>query len=131
MISGSKKYSLALSIVRSIKEEFKNKHLSGNLENSISINVENGKVTIEIDAQIYNMYKFFKEGSIIHTGNGSYASFLDEVGSEFMVYSRRTHGKNKRFLVKPHNHIGYVENNIYKGVLEWADKEGISHFRMR
>lgn len=104
-------------IIQEIKKDFEEKHLSKNLVNTITWEKNEEGFNIIIPAEIYNMYKFFKEGVVISKGIGSYASHLDEVGSEFMVYPK----KGKRFLSTPHNHIGYVERAINSALQQWLD----------
>lgn len=107
---------LAEHIQNSIYKEFEEKHLSGNLMNTMFIkDCENG-YELHIPAEIYNMYQYFTHNVVIPTGKGSYASQLNEEGSAFMVYEK---GKKRR-LVKPRNHIGYIEKAIDEGVDLWS-----------
>lgn len=102
-------------IIQEIQKDFDQKHLSGNLVETIRWEVNEQGYNIIIPAEVYDMYRFFKEGVIIPTGWGSYASELDETGSEFAVYSK----KGKRYYVKPHNHIGYIERAINNALQIW------------
>lgn len=113
---------LADIIVRRLKEEFSLKKLSGNLVNTITVESYGNEVKINIPAQTYNMLKYQEKGVVIHTGNGSYASKLDEIGSEFYVYPQGT--RKGSHLVKPHNHIGYVDRVINGAIQEWRSQLG-------
>lgn len=118
---------LAFLIVKHIREEFRLKKMSGNLVNSITISRENGKIKIEIPAQTYNMKKYQTEGVLIHTSNGSYASRLDEKGSEFYIYDES--GKRKK--VEPRNHVGFLERCVRDAIAEWqsTSKVSVSSFK--
>lgn len=102
-------------IIEEIKADFEEKHLSLNLVNTIYWQKTEEGYNIVIPAEIYNMYKFFKSGVVVPMGKGSYASHLDTIGSEFMVYPK----KGKRFLKTPHNHIGYIDRAIQRATETW------------
>lgn len=98
---------LALKIEEYLIEDFRYKHLSGNLAETINIEeIENG-YRIEIPAEIYDIDKWSKTGVIIYTGQGSYASQVDEFG-----------GFSK-------THTNYVERAINKAIQEWKQENGI------
>ena len=102
-------------IVEKLRIEFQDKHLSGNLANTIEIvRVSEDKIQVQIPAETYNMYQWFAHKVVVHNGRGSYASKLDETGSEFMVYD-----KSGRHFAQPHNHKGYVDKAIKEAVQEW------------
>ena len=107
---------LSFLIVKKIKEEFAIKKLSGNLLNTISVTEDADGIHINIPAKTYNMLKFQVEGVLVHTSNGSYASKLDMVGSEFPLYD--SEGKYIG-RAKPHNHIGYIERVLLSAIEEW------------
>ena len=113
---------LADIIVRRLKEEFSLKKLSGNLVNTITVESYGNEIKINIPAQTYNMLLYQEKGVVIHTSNGSYASKLDEIGSEFYVYPQGTRKGSK--LIKPHNHIGYVDRVINGAIREWRSQLG-------
>ena len=104
-------------IIRKIKEEFAIKHLSGNLVNTIVVEELGNEIKINIPAQTYNMLLYQSKGVVVHTAHGSYASKLDEMGSEFYSYPQGTRKGSK--LVKPHNHKGFVNRVINEAILEW------------
>ena len=108
---------LADIIVKNIKEEFSEKHLSGNLVNTITVEKLGDEIKINIPAQTYNMLKYLEKGVVIHTGHGSYASSLDEEGSSFMIYPGGT--RKGSFRTSPGNHKGYVDKVINKSIREW------------
>lgn len=118
LISDELLYDLKDLIIEEIKNDFKDKHLSKNLVNTISFEKTEEGLNIKIPAEIYNFYQFFSHGVVISKGIGSYASSLDEIGSEFMVYPE--HGP--RFVAKPHNHIGYVERAINNALEKWFQR---------
>lgn len=113
---------LANLIVAKLTEEFSAKHLSGNLLNTIKIENMGNEIKIHIPARTYNMLLFQTQGVVIHTSNGSYASRLDESGSEFYSYSQGTRKGGKR--VKPGNHKGYVDRIINSAISEWSSALG-------
>lgn len=109
--------TLANLIIQKIKENFNNKYMSKNLVNTISIEKTNSGIAVVIPAQTYNMLLFQQKGVVVHTGHGSYANQLNEVGSEFYVY--KGYNKKGSKKVKPHNHKGYVDNAIKEAIQEW------------
>ena len=109
---------LASIIVRKIKEEFSLKHLSGNLTNTITVEMLGDEIKINIPAQTYNMLKYLEKGVVIHTSHGSYASKLDEEGSTFMVYPEGSRKGSHR--INPRNHIGYIDRVINESIREWT-----------
>lgn len=119
-ISNQELEKLANLIVLKIREEFGEKHLSGNLMNTIEIKVADGDIQVVIPAKTYNMLTYLHEGVIVHTSHGSYASKLDKTGSEFFIYPKSVEkGRKGSFKIKPHNHIGYVERVINSAIKEW------------
>lgn len=104
-------------IMRKLKEEFSVKKLSGNLINTITVEMLGDEIKINIPAQTYNMLLYQRKGVVVHTSNGSYASKLDETGSEFFVYPEGT--RKGSHLIKPHNHKGYIERIISEAITEW------------
>ena len=104
-------------IVRKLQEEFAIKKLSGNLVNTITVEMLGNEIKINIPAQTYNMLLYQRKGVVVHTSNGSYASKLDETGSEFFVYPEGT--RKGSYLIRPHNHKGYIERVISEAITEW------------
>ena len=117
---------LAKMIASEISKGFEQKHLTHNLVDTMEIlEIEDG-YEVHIPAKIYNEYKWFTKGIIIYMGKGSYASSLDKEGSAFMYYYRE-HGDRgawKRKLVKPRNHIGYIDGAILSATNKWKEKHG-------
>lgn len=102
------KQELAMIIVELIKQEFKIKHLSMNLVNTIKIYKNDaGNVVVEIPAEMYNISKFKKDGSIIYTNKGSYAEEVNRSGG----FSG--------------SHTGYIEKCIANGIKIWMSRNGI------
>ncbi len=104
-------------IIRKLKEEFSLKKLSGNLVNTITVEMLGDEIKINIPAQTYNMLLYQRKGVVVHTSNGSYASKLNETGSEFFVYPEGT--RKGSHLIKPHNHKGYIDKIIREAIAEW------------
>ena len=115
-VSDDKLLMLSFIIVKKIKEEFADKKLSGNLLNTINVEQDMDGIHINIPAKTYNMLKFQTEGVLIHTSNGSYASKLDVIGSEFNLYNEEGKYIGR---AKPHNHIGYIERVLLSAIEEW------------
>ena len=113
---------LAEIIIRKLKEEFALKHLSGNLANTITVEMASDEINIRIPAQTYNMLKYLEKGVVIHTSHGSYASKLDEEGSSFMVYPGGS--KKGSHRVSPRNHVGYIDRIINSSIQEWKGLVG-------
>jgi len=114
---------LARIIVEEIKNEFAIKHLSKNLMDTIKVIGEGNDVRIEIPARTYNMLKFQEEGVIVYTSHGSYASKLDERGSQFNAY-RGGQGRTGQVRVSPGNHKGYIDSVISKSLQRFAAESG-------
>ena len=108
---------LAEIILRKLKEEFAIKHLSGNLMNTISVEMLGDEIKINIPAQTYNMLLYQSKGVVVHTSHGSYASKLDEEGSNFMIYPNEN--RNGSYRIHPGNHKGYVDRIINSAIQEW------------
>lgn len=113
---------LATLIVNKLKEEFTQKHLSGNLLKTITIERMGDQINIIIPAKTYNMLLYQTQGVVVHTSHGSYASKLDEEGSSFMIYPSGTRKGSKR--IKPGNHKGYIDNIIDNAIQEWSSMIG-------
>ena len=109
---------LANLIVQKLREEFANKHLSKNLINTIRVENIGNEIKIYIPAKTYNMLLYQTQGVVVHTSNGSYASRLDETGSEFYVYPQGSRKGGKR--IAPHNHKGYIDKIVNKAISEWS-----------
>lgn len=92
---------LAEKIKEKIRNDFKEVHLSQNLMNTISVSSTPTGFLVDIPAEIYDLAKYYKEGVIIYTGNGSYAEDVDINGG----FS----GKHK----------DYIERAILESVNEW------------
>lgn len=116
MVSDEDMLLLANLIVQYIKEDFQDKHLSKNLINTISIEKTNDGIAVVIPAEKYNMPLFIREGIVIHSGRGSYASSLDEVGSIIRLPRSGPGRPNEKKLG---NHIGYVDKAIKKAIETW------------
>lgn len=99
---------LATLIVEEIKKEFESIHLSMNLVNSIKIYDNDGKLTIEIPAQMYDIKKYKSSGVIIYNRKGSYASEVDKSGG---------------FSGK---HTDYVNKCINVAINRWMKEEKIN-----
>ena len=113
---------LASLIVEKLKEEFSDKHLSGNLIKTIKVENLGDQIIINIPAKTYNMLLYQTQGVVVHTSNGSYASKLDEKGSEFYAYPNGTRKGGK--FIKPGHHKGYVDKIINKAIEEWSKSIG-------
>lgn len=100
------KLLLAKILVKNLKKEFANVHLSGNLAETIKLVQKrlNGKIyyEVQIPAQIYDIGLYRKRGVIVHTGAGSYADIVDSSGG----FSG--------------THTDYVDRCIQKSIQEWA-----------
>jgi hypothetical protein len=109
---------LAQLLVKYIKEDFSDKHMSQNLIETIQIVAEKGEVKIIIPAQTYNMLLYQRKGVVVHTSNGSYADKLNETGSEFFIYPNDT--RQGSYKIAPHNHVGYIQRAINSALAEWT-----------
>ena len=97
-------------VIMFIMKDFRDLHLSGNLTNTLTVEREGlNKVTIRIPAQIYDMYKYLKEKVIIYTGQGSYASRLNDEGSYIF----------KKYIG---NHIRYIDSSISLAMMNLENK---------
>ena len=99
-----------------IKADFMMKKLSGNLVRTISIHETDEGYEIEIPAEIYDMYQYYAHKVIIPTGKGSYASELNDKGSEFIGYDSK--GRRKKY--SPYNHKEFVDRAIHSAITKWT-----------
>ena len=120
-ISNQELEKLANIIICKLQDEFQEKHLSGNLINTIEIIINDKDIRIEIPAPTYNMLKYQQEGVIVHTNHGSYASKLDIEGSSFMIYPNEG-TRAGSFRIYPGNHQGFVDKVLKKAIQEWLDQ---------
>ena len=119
---------LAELIVRKLHEEFRIKHLSRNLVNTIQVENYGDEIKINIPAKTYNMLLYQTKGVVVHTSNGSYASRLDKEGSKFFLYQNGMRKGAK--LLKPGNHKGYIEKVINEAILEWSSTVGKNNVKV-
>ncbi len=119
MITQQDKYLLASIIVENILQDFYDKHLTGNLMDSIVVEEVDGKVRVVINAPTYNMLEYFRTKTIIHTGHGSYASKLDREGSSFFAYKGET--RKGSYRIFPGNHKNYIETAIQISLQQWKN----------
>ncbi|MCR4661688.1 MAG: hypothetical protein K5765_06815 [Clostridia bacterium] len=112
---------LASLVVDKIREEFALKHLSGNLVDTLRIENFDDKIEVIIPAEVYDMLLYQTKGVIVHTGEGSYASTLDENGSELYVYGEEGNGLVK---ITPRNHRDFVNKAIQGAINEWVALKG-------
>lgn len=115
MLPDEKLMELAVDIRKYIKEEFAKKHLSMNLVDTLKIYKTESGFEVEIPAEMYDTALFIKEDVIVYTGEGSYAQKLDKTGSEFLIQAKSGY----KFLKKPHNHKGYIEDVLAKAIVRW------------
>lgn len=108
--------SLANMVAEAIKDDFRRVHLSGNLMNTITVTKSESGYKVEIPAQIYDM-KLYQTRKVIVYKAGSYASQLNDEGSEFFDYI-------KWKWVMPRNHIGYAERGCQQAADQWAKMNG-------
>ena len=100
---------LAKTLQECLVEEFQDKFLSGNLRDTIKLNVMgNDRIEVEIPAELYDLKEWKKSGAIIYTGLGSYAQAVNVYG-----------GFSK-------THKFYVERAIEEAVNKWRLKNGIN-----
>lgn len=92
---------LKMLIYVNLLNEFSEHYITQNLVNTISFEVSNEGISIDIPAEIYDLALWKEKGVLIYTGKGSYASKVDTSGG----YSK-TH---KDFVVKA----------IEKSLSEW------------
>jgi len=96
-------------LVKNIKDEFKLKHVSMQLADTIVVYETDKGYNVEIPADKYDIWKFLYEGVVIPTNNGSYANTVD-------IY------KNLK-VPQPHTntHKNYVSRCIEKTLKEFPD----------
>lgn len=114
------KIILAEMIINNIKEEFRDKHLTENLINTLRIEENDEGIKIFISAPKYSFKKWFQSKIIKHT-SGSYAQALDSEGSKIVFYDK----SGKRHIKKIGNHIGFVENVIQKSIEQLSQLSGL------
>lgn len=99
---------LAQIIVLNIQEEFAIKHLSRNLTKTIKVENMGDTINIHIPAKIYDMGLYKRTKVVRYTGQGSYASKLDE---------------------DSRNHTGYIDRVIDKSIRQWKSKFSNAEFK--
>jgi hypothetical protein len=104
-------------MISKLQDEFQEKHLSGNLIRTVDVIIDEDNIRIEIPAPTYNMLKYQKEGVVVHTNHGSYASKLDIEGSSFMIYPNDS--RKGSFRIHPGNHQGFVDKVLKSAIQEW------------
>lgn len=118
MVSDEDVMALANLIVENIKKDFEDKHLSGNLINTMYIEKTQDGVSIVVPAEKYNIPMYIRKGVVIHSGTGSYASTLDEEGS---IIRLPGNGRGRPKDKKIGNHVGYVEKAIKDAIETWRN----------
>lgn len=98
---------LASEIINGLKDEFAEVFLSGNLRDTIKVNINANSIVIDIPAEMYDIEKYKDEGVIIYSGNGSYAQAVNITGG---------------FSGK---HTNYLENQITNAINRWIKKHGL------
>lgn len=108
--------SLANMVAEAVKDDFRRVHLSGNLMDTITVQKTEDGYRIEIPAQVYDM-KLYQTRKVIVYKAGSYASRLNDQGSEFFDY---VHWR----WVMPRNHVGYADRAVHEGAEIWGQMNG-------
>ena len=108
--------SLANMVAEAVKDDFRRVHLSGNLMDTIIVQKTERGYKVEIPAQVYDM-KLYQTRKVIVYKAGSYASKLNDEGSEFFDYKRWK-------WVMPRNHIGYADRAAHEAAEQWAKMNG-------
>lgn len=110
MITESDIRRLGELIAGNIKENFREVHLSGNLMDGISVSSTGDGVSVSIPAVRYDIDRFRKERVIVlRPAEGSYAEEVNKTGG-FSGF-----------------HVGYVEDAIRKGIIQWCSSLGINY----
>ena len=120
MVSDEDVMLLANLIIENIKKDFEQKHLSGNLMNTIAIEKTADSVQIVVPAEKYNMSLYMRKGVVVHSGTGSYASRIDEEGS-IIRFPRQGGGPGRPKEKKIGNHKGYVDASIRNALETWRN----------
>lgn len=95
-------------IAGNVRENFEKVHLSGNLMDGISVFKSGNGVSVSIPAVRYDIGRFRKERVIVlRPAEGSYAEEVNRTGG-FSGF-----------------HVGYVEDAIRKGIIQWCSSLGI------
>lgn len=120
---------LAREILESLKREFNDKHLTGNLLRNTKIIETDKYVEIRISAPSYDFYEYFINSVIVPPKNGNlpteYASLLDTQGSEYTSYWKDINGNVHKKKMKPRNHIGYINKTLTEGITNWMNKQNL------
>lgn len=107
MITQLQLNKLAQKIRNKIKEDFKDIHLSGNLMDTITIEQIPDGYRVTVNAKMYDISKFKKEGIIVYNNKGSYAQEVDVTGG----FS----GKHK----------DYIERAVTESLQEWLRENNL------
>lgn len=124
---------LARQILVALKKEFETKKLSGNLINTVRVDEYDDYVEIHIPAPTYDFYEYFMHGVVVPPKKGgipeSYAVTLDASGSQFTLYWETApkngvgRGNVRKKVMKPRNHVGYVNRTISEGISTWSSMQ--------
>jgi hypothetical protein len=118
VVSDEDLMALANLIVENIKKDFEDKHLSGNLINTMYLEKTQDGIKIVVPAEKYNIPMYIRKGVVLHSGTGSYASQVDEEGSIIRL-PQNHRGRPKD--IKVGNHVGYVEKAIQNAIETWRN----------
>lgn len=125
MVSMASLLELKDLIIAELNMEFEEKHLTGNLVDTIYCEYTEDGIRIVIPAEVYNFYQWFVHGIKVPSNRttGSYASELDKRGSKFPVYDK----KGRRYFVKPGNHKDFVNKCINNALEKWQNKNASNY----
>jgi hypothetical protein len=99
---------LAKFIADEIRADFEIVFLSGNLRDTIYLEKLSNGFKIVVDAERYDIAQYTDKKVIVYTGEGSYASEVDETGG--FSYQRV--------------HKNYISRAIQSGIDKWMKKNG-------
>lgn len=108
VISQELKQALAEKIIFYIKQEFAQIYFSHSLADTVKIDVDDdGKVTVEIPAPVYDIDLYKKKKQLVYKGTGSYAEEVNVKGG---------------FSGK---HVGYAERAVSRAISDWMKENNL------
>ena len=137
------KKTIRENFILNVAQEYKRKHMSGNLVQSMRRRTirRHGIVSIYIYAPRYDIWKYWYEGVIEKTGRGSYAEDNDAYSgglkpgknarSGYVLVEQADANAKKLKMLPTYNHLNFVERNIEPAIKDALANFGIKQYEIK
>lgn len=137
------KKTIRENFILNVAQEYKRKHMSGNLVQSMRRRTikKHGIVSIYIYAPRYDIWKYWYDKTIIPTGTGSYAEDNDAVSgglkrgkdakSGYVLVDQLKPDAKRLKMLPTYNHINFVERNIEPAIIDALAFHGIKNYEIK